>query len=298
MMLALAAVCALSGAAASTAMAERCLRVEEAGTGNYNNPQCEKPTVEKGQFIQATPITQLPQHQWCAEVEEKGTGNYSDAQCTKGTKGGQFIKVWTQGPFWHVNGSQLKQGTRQIKLQAKGPTVLRGTALGGLVKVVIECKNSISEGASIEGRGSFQGQDKGRLIFTQCKFVEPAKCKIEEPIKTSQTKSYLAYNPNSKQQKFVDVFEPQQGTVFTVLKFLEKCEGLLAAEVTGSVAAEIIPIENEVQEGLLNFPEPAITTIIHEQVPKEIGLSFAGEPATFKAVYGARLQTNEPWGVF
>jgi hypothetical protein len=209
------------------------------------------------------------------------------------------------GPYWHVAGTRLGQGvSKQVKLQAKGVTVLKGQVTGGLTSVVIECSNSYSEGATIEGQGNFQGQDKGRVTFEQCTTAfKPAAvgCKVVEPIKTNQIKSYLAYNPNSKQQKFIDVFEPQQGTGtnFVVLHF----EGgaicpLTEAPVTGAVAGELIPIEKEGQEGLLNFPETPITTIEHEQQKRTIGLKFDFEPAIFSGAFGARLATNEQWGVF
>jgi hypothetical protein len=207
------------------------------------------------------------------------------------------------GPYWRVNKARLGQGaSRQIKLQAKGVTVLKGKALGGAATITIECHNSYSEGASIEGQGNFQGQDKGRVVFEQCKTVGTglaSNCnKVAEPIRTNQLKSYLAYaKENPAQQKFIDVFEPQQKPApFVVLK-LPGCI-VEEPEVTGSVAGELVPIEKEGQEGLLNFPEAFIKEVVHEQQPQTIGLSFAGEPAIFSGSFGARLATNEQWGVF
>jgi len=202
-----------------------------------------------------------------------------------------------EGPYWHVAGSRLGQGvSKQIKLQAKGVTILKGSDLG--VGVVIECHNSYTEGATIEGQGNSQGQDKARFVFEQCKtVVKGLTCVVTEPIRTNQLKSYLAYNPNSKQQKFIDVLEPQQGSVFVVLHF----KGFACPEsapVEGAVAGEIIPVEKEVQEGLLYAPEVPITEIEHEHQRRTIGLKFAEEPSVFSGAYGARLATNEQWGVF
>jgi hypothetical protein len=206
-----------------------------------------------------------------------------------------------QGPYWRVAGSRLGQGmAKQVKLQAKSVTVLKGKVIAG-VAAVIECHRSESEGATIEGQGNFQGQDKGRVFFEQCKTVfTPAspECAVEEPIRTNQIKSYLAYNPNNNQQKFIDVFEPQQGNVFVKIKFVGKLCPVNEASVAGAVAGELIPIEKEGQEGLLNFPETPITTIEHEHQRRTIGLKFALEPAVFSGAYGARLETNELWGVF
>jgi len=201
------------------------------------------------------------------------------------------------GPYWHVNGSKLGQGVaKQVKLQLKGTAVLKGEVSGAVV--VIECKNSISEGATIEGQGNVQGQDKGRLTFTQCTVVKPTNCTVVEPITTVQTKSHLVYLPENKQQKFGELFEPQQGETFVTLKFAGKTCLLPATNVKGTVAAEVLPIEAEGQEGLLNFPETQIEKVVLEQQTRKIGL-FLGEKATvFSAAYGARLETGEKWGVF
>jgi hypothetical protein len=212
-----------------------------------------------------------------------------------------------QGPFWHVNGSKLGQGAvKQVKFQLKFEEkfALKGKTLGGFASSEIKCHNGYGEGATIEGQGSFQGQDKGVIVFEQCKTTfKPAapECHVKEPIKTNQIKSYLAYNgtkPENKQQKFVDVFEPQQGSKFVVLHF--EGNGCLVAEgvVEGSVAAEVLPIEKESQELLFVFPEEPIETIVHEQQERKIGLIFGGEPAVLFTVFGARLATNETWGVF
>jgi hypothetical protein len=207
------------------------------------------------------------------------------------------------GPFWHVNGTRLAQGTaKQLKLQAKGTTVFKEKAFG-LVTVEIECKSSVSEGATIENSNT-QGQGKGRLTFTQCTTITPTEeaCRIVEPITTNQTKSYLAFNgtkPENKQQKYVDVFEPQQSPVFVVLHFLKSCGGVFKElAIEGAVAAEVLPIEKESQESLLSFPAEPITVVVHEQQERKIGLTIAGEPTVFSDAYGARLATNERWGVF
>jgi hypothetical protein len=204
------------------------------------------------------------------------------------------------GPYWHVNGSKLGQGaTRQVKLQAKGITIFKEKIVGSIT-IVIECHNSYAEGAGIEGVGNLQGQDKGRIVFEQCKTVfKPAEaCTVVEPIKTNQLKSYLAYNKALTQQKFVDVFEPQQRLGFIVLRFSGSGCLLTEDEVIGSVAAEIVPIEKEAQELLLNFPEEPITSVIREQQERSVILLQGSEQVMYSGAYGARLATNEPWGVF
>lgn len=200
------------------------------------------------------------------------------------------------GPFWHVGGKKLAQGERrQIKLQTKGAAVLKTPGLS----VEVECKNSISEGATIEGSKETQGQGKGRVTYSSCAVLKPASCSVAEPITTKQLKSYLA-NANT-QTKMVSVFEPTEGSLFVTLKFSAGCPPAVAGErgVNGSVAAELIPAEAEGQEGLVVFPKESITTVKHEGVEKKLRLEAIGLTSTFSAVYGARLATfPETFGVF
>jgi hypothetical protein len=107
----------------------------------------------------------------------------------------------------------------------------------------------------------------------------------------------LAYNPNSRQQKFVNVFEPAESTAFIKLAFTN-CPAMTEVTISGSVAVEVIPIEQESQEELLNFPKPLIRGVIHEQQTKTVGITTAGVEAVFSLAFDARLATNEKWGVF
>jgi hypothetical protein len=202
------------------------------------------------------------------------------------------------GPVFHVGGKKLGQETKQIKLQIKGVATLNTKVTGAEVAIV--CNNSVSEGSTIEA----VNQGKGRLTFTSCKVEKPEKeCKVAEPITTVQTKAHLAIDPNNKQQKFVEFFEPQQGTLFSTLKFSGNGCGIILGNqpVKGAIAAEVVPIGSEVQEGLLNFPEKPITEVelgLTQGQKTKAGLFFGTEPAVFKAAYGSRLDTGESAGVF
>ena len=68
--------------------------------------------------------------------------------------------------------------------------------------------------------------------------------------------------------------------------------------ITGSMVAEIVPIEKEAQEVLLNGPITPITSVVHEQQTKAIGLAFDGLSTVISGAAGARLATNELGGVF
>jgi hypothetical protein len=199
------------------------------------------------------------------------------------------------GPVWHVGGKKLGQETKQAKSQLKG-TVALSSKLGGS-EIVTVCRNSVSEGGAIEG----PTQGKGRITFTSCKVDKPMNCTIAEPITTVQMKGHLGINPNNKQQKFVQLFVPQQGSTFVTLKFSGAgCGVILGSQpISGSLAAEVGPIEREAQEGLANFPAESITAVELEPGQKTaVGLTLAKEPATFTAAYGSRLDNGESAGVF
>jgi hypothetical protein len=197
------------------------------------------------------------------------------------------------GPYWHVNGTKLTQGTRQLKLQIKGVFIQKAN-IGGS-SLTAECHTSLAEGAAIEGNGSSQGQDKGRLIFSQCKLSVP-ECKIVDPLTTAQTKSHLVTVKNA-QTKYADLFEPAQGTTFLTYT-ISGCP-LLAGKysVAGSVAA-FVPTEIEGQEGLINFPEAPISLVTLEQEEKKVGLRLGAEEYKIAGTYGARLDNGEKFGIF
>jgi len=198
------------------------------------------------------------------------------------------------GPYWHVGGAKL-QGTRQIKLQAKGPAVFKLPS----IKLEIECNGSVSEGATIEDGGETQGQAKGRVSFSSCKVLLPkTECEVAQPIVTNQLKSYLANSVKPvTQTKTVEVFEPSQGAIFTELK-LTNC-GLTTIAITGSIAAELIPVGIERQEDLFSFPATSITEVNHEGALHKLKFETVGVATTLVETYGARLATfPEKFGPF
>ncbi|HEY7829484.1 MAG TPA: hypothetical protein VIC06_02840 [Solirubrobacteraceae bacterium] len=205
------------------------------------------------------------------------------------------------GPFWHVGGTSLN-GTRQIKLQSKGPLFLK---VPGTLE--IRCENSISEGGTIEGNTTTQGQGKGRTLYSSCKVLVPGeeKCLVGDTltnrgqIKTSPIKSYLA---KAGQTGIVEVFEPGQGNIFTQFNLVTGKSACAFKEVgaIGSAVAEVIPARVEGQEGLISFPEKAILKVIHEETEVTLpSLKTVGAVGTFSGVYAARLATfPENFGAF
>lgn len=288
--LVLLVMCGFGGATASSSMAA-CLRTAEAGKGTFKNSACTEAEAG-GPFIWVKRlVTYLGNGVWCAETTNANEGNYTNGTCT--TLGvGNFVKVFA-GPFRRVNGARFESGTKQIKLQLKSNAAV---LVSPKLELEVECKNSISEGATIEGNGLNQGQGKGRVSYSSCKVLKPnkAECTVAEPITTKPIKSYLAFREGA-QQEFVEVFEPTEGNVFTNLTFSKGCPLIIAGTqpVDGSAAAELVPKEAEVQEGLVNFPTTPIEKVKHEGVEKTIGLTIGGSTnsASFSAAYGARLAT-------
>jgi hypothetical protein len=289
----LLAMCAFGGVTASSSMAA-CLVDAEPGKGDFTNSECT--TKGAGEWIWVKQEKQyLGNGIWCAETTFAGEGDYEDPQCQKPKVAGNFAKVY-QGPYWHANGVKL-EGKRQIKLQLKGKAVLAAPTLG-TTGLEVSCNESHSEGGTIESNGLSQGQDKGQISYSSCTVLKPVSgCTVAEPIVTKPTKSYLAINAGG-QQKIVDVFEPTEGTKFVELHFIGAGCGVIAGfqPVAGSVYAELIPRQGEVQEGLLNFPTSPVEKVKHEGIEKTIELTTAGAKATFSGAYGARLATNEPFG--
>lgn len=294
--LVLVSVTALSGAIASTSMANICVRVEEPGTGAWANGTCTTAGAPK-EWIKIQGYTAyLGNGQWCAEVESGETGNYTDAACTtRGT--GRFIRVY-EHPDWFVNGAQLKVGTKQIKLQVKGEATLKAETKPTAFE--IKCGGSRSEVSTIGGNGTSQGQAKGRLTFSSCK-TKLEGCETTTPtLTTNETKSYLATRSGS-QTKIVEVFEPTEGEKYIEFKLKGKC-GVIPTEtneaVIGTIAAELLPAGDEQKEGLLNFPEKPITEVDHEGTIVKPSMKFASIASVFYGGYGAKLVPEETFGAF
>jgi len=304
LILALAAMSVVCGAGASSSMAQFCRRVEIPpeleNAGKWSNATCtQKAEGQPKNWITIQGFTAyLGQGQFCAEVEEPNTGHFNNALCTLTGANSNFIRVLPR-PVWFVGGEQLKQGTKQIKLQIKGSAILKSSTLG----IEISCKGSGSEGATIEGNGIGQGQGKGRVTYSQCSVLKPVgkegTCEVAQPITTNQLKTYLA--TANVQSKIVSVFEPTVGKVFVELKFSKPCGEALSSSpvgVTGNVAGEDIPSESEGQEGLVAFPATAISKVTNEGQEKVLKLETIGNVSTFTGAYSARLQGNERFAVF
>lgn len=313
--LAVAAVCALSGSMAPSSQAVVCLHTAENNTGTHTNPICtemavglEKNFVRIQNLVSREGVTNI----WCAETAVENTGNWSNALCTTKGASNNFIRVALAGPFWHVNGSKLSQGSKGVKLQNKGPLSLSAEVIAKPenISFTVTCKNSTSNG-TVDGQGAAkQGQGKGSVTYEQCKVEDKASlaCKVAEPIKTNQLKAHLAYAAVKGDEQIVELYEPapspQTGEkIFTTL-ILSSTSGSSCTAIAGSykihgaVVGQIMSQEGEAHEGLVSFPEQPITLVVHEGEAVEAGLFAGTVPAKFIGSYGARLQNGEPFGAF
>jgi hypothetical protein len=208
------------------------------------------------------------------------------------------------GPFWHVSGSKLKQGSVGVTLQSKGALSLK-SVLSSL-QVTITCSTSVGEG-TIDGQGeTLQGQGKGVVKYTSCEVKEgtAGKCGKPTAITTNQLKSHLANAIFQGKEQIVELFEAgsPQTTNFVTIPLGECTDTILNginAPVKGSVASAVEPQEVEGQEGSLFFPPEPFKVVKHEgQELTNVGLTLMSAPATFTGWYSARLQNSLKFGVF
>jgi hypothetical protein len=294
--LTLVSACVLSGTMASTSMARLCVKVEKANGGKWTNSICtEAKAGQAKEWVKIQKPTQyLGNDQWCAEVEKSEVSNYTDPGCQILGVGG-FIKIALR-QHWQIKGEVLEKGSRPVKLQLKGIAKLSLPS----IPLTFECRDSAVEDAAIEGQGkNRQGQDKGRIVYKECK-TSLEGCSLAEPIVTNQIKSYLAVaEEQTKVASAVDVFEPEKGKLLAELKLKgPRCGVLEGTEpVDGSLVAEVLPENLEVKEGLFNFPEIAIDTVETESGEPKVGLTVGGLETEVSAAYGAQLESGEKFGI-
>jgi hypothetical protein len=191
-----------------------------------------------------------------------------------------------------VEGKKLGQGeTRQVKLQSKGGAVIFGT----FSLETIKCNKVVSESMIIEGRGNQQGQGKGLINFSSCQANMGGCPLFPESIVTHQLKTHLVINNQNKQTKYAELFEPTQGTTLYEVHFTSPCPPT-SIPVTGSMAAEILPIETETKEMLLNFPSEPITKVTEEQQEITVGAFAKGK--VVKAQMGLIQTSSSAFGVY
>jgi hypothetical protein len=297
--------CTLGGLTASSSFAA-CLRTTESGTGNYM-AGCMTKEINGNWILTMGAlevVNGLPAGSFCAETEEPNVGNYM-AQCLVPEATAQHIRVKLgAGAFvWVDNGKVLEQGKKQVNISsAQGEPELKGKV--ALLGAWISCKSAVTQNAYIEGDGINSGQGSAsNITFEKCTTHEPAKCIVNEPIKTKQVKSRLVeYTNSAKQLKTGELFEPSQGETYVEISFkkgAEKCaiEGEVFP-VKGSVVANVFPEDQESLNGYLTFPKEPITAVKSEGQEREVGLTLGGVASTFSGIFESKLASGEKWGAF
>ena len=202
-MLSLFAMFAMSAVAASASAAAPCLKVVEAGTGEFENSTCAGVAGTK-EWIKAIPATQLKVGEWCARVATPGKGN-KDASCVTnaGLEKNEYIKV--KALAWQVceehpgagkepppkydehkcntqhkalaerkwEWKYLEEG-KEYKIKSKGLIQILKVPGAG---IEIEC-SAVTDVGTI--KGGVPGTDEATSIkYTGCVVLKPAACKVK-----------------------------------------------------------------------------------------------------------------------
>lgn len=285
-----------------------CVRVDEPGQGDRGIPSCRGAEMA-GNFIKIIRFELPgPNGQWCAKTEILNHGNREENNCEGKPVVGKFILVRRAPPNWHMNGSKLSQGSSVgITGQSKGNLVLKSKAAG--IDFTISCTTSHTVG-TIDGQGNLlQGQDKGTVKYEGCTITNKENikpCEVGEKevgvINTNQLKSHLAYAQVQGTEQIVDIFEPSTSEQTKELIFANihiiNC-GILKGvfPVKGSVASQMMPQEEESQEGSLFFPETPISTVSQEGQEAHPKLTLGTNEAIFTGFYGQQIQSGT-YGAF
>ena len=136
---------------------------------------------------------------------------------------------------WHVNGTELAQGSKLALTTAA--TVDEDATLSLFpkgVKVKIKCEGTTLDGESPEIIGTNQGMAKA-LTFTGCKTTEPTKCNLEtETVATNPIKVFVTKGSGEAD---VATFAPLSEETFTNIPFSAKnsCSLNEPEPISGSV---------------------------------------------------------------
>ena len=233
-----------------------------------------------------------------------------------------------QGPWW----KQVKGG-KQIKLELnkeqptksinEGAFTLKSKLLS--LKSVIKCETA--EDTGFIWNGLHQGEDESLVKFSKCVMVEPCKEVVEvEPTKVF-TELMWKYRGETKelkevgQQKIYDVFapstEPKEGkALFTIIRVpAGTCVGEFPVNAVGTPAifidqhgvehkivwgtAALVEPQNEDAVAVhLNWIDPNVTKLHHQEKAIEAKLALGPEPAELQGRIKLEENTAEPFGAF
>jgi hypothetical protein len=211
-------------------------------------------------------------------------------------------------PHWTTGGKgePLPAGaTRNFVATSTTKAFLRAPNLGlTLENPVGKC----SATGKIEGSGAgLPGKNKEvTLTCHEVTVVEGAKCSVHSPgqpngtVVTNELKSTNVWL-NKEGGAAGDLLTPGTGTEFVSI-IIEGCALAETYPVTGEIIGQLLPVEKEVEEGEIVFPEPPILSWWNNKEPREaVGISRLAvkkSPATFEAKFNLHLEPKELVGVF
>ena len=189
----LLAVFAISAVASASASAE-CLKVVEAGKGEFEKSTCAGAAGTK-EWVKAKLVKQIKPGEWCAKVETAGKGNKDESCVTNvGATKNEYIKVFALAwqvcekggtEKWSEHRCNAGAGTgewswkyleagKEYKLKSNGGVQILKVPGAG---IEIECSAVTDEGNI---KGGVPGTDEATSIkYTGCVVLKPAACKVK-----------------------------------------------------------------------------------------------------------------------
>jgi hypothetical protein len=213
---------------------QRCAEVLEAGTGNWEDSKCTKPTPPKkpnswvrvydgGTLISGT--------EECAEVVEPGTGVFNDSACAEreGTK--DWIRVAPEVKFPIAGGVSTIKGALET----------------------IECTANTGTASAVGGHEVA----KTTLKFTKCKSSKGCAVKSPEAgaeeVRTKELVGELIYLKAEKTTPVGLLLKPASGTEVTRVE--GTCLFFKPTIVNGSFMGEVTPINTTQKTGTVKYAE-------------------------------------------
>jgi hypothetical protein len=233
------------------------------------------------------------------------------ALCAIGVVSASAAFAVEDAPRWTVAGAFLGSGVEEpFTGTSSGSVNLAVPALG----VTLTSTTCTTEGKIVGSAAEKPGTNKG--VFLTCTGVTVtggANCEVHSAgqangtIKTNELDSILRWKEQTPSIAALDTLTPTSGANFVGITFVSK-PGVTCAlagttlQVTGNVLGAFTPVGEDVTEGTLTFPTPAIKKYFTNQTPsrtedEDSGLLLGSNPATFSGVFKLKLTSGKTVGI-
>ncbi len=209
----------------------------------------------------------------------------------------------TEVPFWSVAGSRLASGSKAATIGNVAGVKASLRSHIETTEVEIRCASEALKEGAIEGsEAKHAGKASGTLELATCKlflkegevFVEDAECSIPT-IKSNPLKGALwLEGKKGEGNTAVVVFEPKEAPIAKIA--INGCALEGAYSLTGSLAARVIPLNEEFEYIQWLQPETAIGTVWRpagEEGEAKVGLALEGNSATLAGETKVELASHE-----